>query len=146
MFPFVPLHWQSWQFFARTEVSSLNYGKGTAALSAWWREAYQRSAAIPYILSDFPTRRLLVLATDADEIPSQRLLRDLHVHGQAKRDEIHDSAAVPTAVSGSLHLSMAMYTYSWNWRDPGLWFRGFVTTDAVLRRFHAYGRSRCVCL
>ncbi len=114
-----------------------------AAVEHWWREAYQRGAAAPHMIRDFPTQRYFLLVCDADEVPTPSFLSVLQRQPREMRANIHQpgSETLPKeSINGALFLKMAMYVFSWAWTSGEDWYKPYVTTDAVVRQLVAYPR------
>jgi beta-1,4-mannosyl-glycoprotein beta-1,4-N-acetylglucosaminyltransferase len=88
--------------------------------AAWWRECCQRDAALPLLRGLHVKDRLLALVCDADEIPS----RDA-VHALAEEYDL-------VAARPSVHLSMSMHYYSFEYSLPQQWFHPFAIAGARL--------------
>ena len=61
---------QSFVYFFRTHVSLMDWNENFA--DVWWREYYQRGAALPRIAADYANSEYFLFVGDADEIPSIR--------------------------------------------------------------------------
>ena len=87
-------------------------------VDAWWREAYQRDAAVASLVRLGRKHRFIALVCDSDEIPSVEAIEYLVAH-------YDDTARYP-----AIHLAMRFYYYSWKWTMPEPWHKAFAITDA----------------
>ena len=62
---------QSFVYFFRTRASAAVSWNDNFP-DVWWREYYQRGAALPQIAKDYPSSEYFLFVGDVDEIPSLR--------------------------------------------------------------------------
>ncbi|KAL4854658.1 Beta-1 [Chlorella vulgaris] len=88
-----------------------------ANAESWWREGYQRDAALP-TLRGLKARfgSMIALVCDSDEIPSREAIQALR--------NAYGSLETRSAV----HLDMAFHYYGFKWTKPEQWRRAFAVT------------------
>lgn len=86
----------------------------TEADGDWWREQYQRDYVTGRLRElHTPSRPLLALVCDSDEIPSREAIASL----------VGEYATV--SARPAVHLLMDFHYYGWEWTKPEMWAQAF---------------------
>ena len=96
------------------------YGQNTWVLTnkeAWWREYYQREAALTVLRALAKETQCVFFVGDSDEIPSHDAI------GYLKSN-------YATLEESPIHLSLDMFYYSFAWRVPETWTKSYAVSSA----------------